>query len=109
MYLFDLKPVICDMLKKLGLLLLFVFLYALPAKAQFEESKERKRMWHKSRKRGKKRMAFNPYLDKKEKESQKLGKQNARDLKKQEKMARKQKKSSMKKLGYKQPKVKRPK
>jgi Holliday junction resolvasome RuvABC DNA-binding subunit len=66
-------------------------------------------MWHKSKKRRKNREAFNPYLDKKEKQSQKEGKQNARDLKKQEKAAKKQKKRSMKKLGYKPTKVKRAK
>lgn len=97
------------MIKKLAVALILLFLYNLPARAQFQESKERKKMWHKSKKRRKNREAFNPYLDKKEKESQKLGKQNARDLKRQEKMARKQKKKSMKKLGYKAPKVKRPK
>ncbi len=97
------------MVKKLGFVLLMVFFCSLPAKAQFKESKERQKMWHKSKKRRKNREAFNPYLEKKEKESQKLGKQNARDLKKQEKEARKQKKRSMKKLGYKPTKVKRPK
>jgi hypothetical protein len=97
------------MVKKLGLVLLLAFFCSLPAKAQFSESKERKKMWHKSKKRRKNREAFNPYLEKKEKESQKLGKQNARDLKRQEKQAIKQKKRSMKKLGYKPTKVKRAK
>lgn len=97
------------MIKRLGILLLMVFFCSLPAKAQFKESKERQKMWHKSKKRRKNREAFNPYLDKKEKQSQKEGKQNARDLKKQEKAAKKQKKKSMKKLGYKPTKVKRAK
>lgn len=97
------------MLKKLGFILLLTFLYSLPVKAQFEESKERKKMWHKSRKRGKKRMAFNPYLDKGEKPSEKLAKDNAKGQRRMEREARKQKKRSMKKLGYKETKVKRPK
>lgn len=97
------------MIKKLGFVLLMVFFCSLPAKAQFKESKERQKMWHKSKKRRKNREAFNPYLDKKQKQSQKEGKQNAHDLKKQEKMAKKQKKRSMKKLGYKPTKVKRAK
>ena len=97
------------MIKKLGFILLLTFLYSLPVKAQFSESKERQKMWHKSKKRRKNREAFNPYLDKKEKESQKLAKSNARDEKKQLKAAKKQKKRSMKKLGYKETKVKRPK
>ena len=97
------------MIKKLAFSLLVVCFCALPAKAQFKESKERQKMWHKSKKRRKNREAFNPYLEKKEKESQKLGKQNARDLKKQEKMARKQTKKSMKKLGDTPTKVKRAK
>lgn len=97
------------MIKKLGFVLLMVLFCSLPAKAQFKESKERQKMWHKSKKRRKNREAFNPYLEKKQKQSQKEGKQNARDLKKQEKMAKKQKKRSMKKLGYKPTKVKRAK
>jgi hypothetical protein len=84
------------MVKKLVFALLFVFLYALPIKAQFEESKERKKMWHKSRKRGKKRMAFNPYLEKKEKPSQKQGKENAKVMKDQGKNVKKQRKANKK-------------
>lgn len=89
--------------------MLMVFCCSLPAKAQFKESKERQKMWHKSKKRRKNREAFNPYLDKKEKESQKLAKENAKGMKKMEREARKQKKRSMKKLGYKPTKVKRAK
>jgi len=96
MYLFGLKYVICYMVKKLVFALLFIFLYALPAKAQFTESKERKRMWHKSRKRGKKRMAFNPYLEKGEKPSQKQGKENAKVMKEQAKNVKKQRKANKK-------------
>jgi hypothetical protein len=84
------------MVKKLVFALLFVFLYALPVKAQFQESKERKKMWHKSRKRGKKRMAFNPYLEKGEKPSQKQGKENAKVMKQQAKGVKKQRKLNKK-------------
>ena len=97
------------MVKKLGFALIMIFLCSLPAKAQFKESKERQKMWHKSKKRRKNREAFNPYLEKKEKESQKLAKENAKGMKKMEREARKQKKRNMKKLGYKPTKVKRAK
>lgn len=80
--------------------LLLFFALAKPAKAQFTESKERKKMWKKSGRRHKKREAFNPYLDKKTKPSQELSKQNARDIKRQTKMAKKQKKRSKKKTGH---------
>lgn len=73
----------------------------LPVKAQFEESKARKKMWQKSSKRRKNREAFNPYLDKKRKPSQELSQQNAKDQKRQLKAARKQKRRSMKKMGIK--------
>ncbi len=95
------------MIKIISLLLLFFFAIATPAKAQFTESKERKKIWRKSFKRRKSRQAFNPYLDKKTKPSEELSKQNAKGLKKQKRAARKQKKRSMKKLGYKEPKVKK--
>lgn len=80
--------------------LLLFFAGVKPVKAQFTESKERKKMWKKSGRRHKKREAFNPYLDKKKKPSQELSKQNARDIKRQTKMAKKQKKRSKKKTGY---------
>jgi len=85
-----------------------LFLTAAPLRAQFSESKERKKMWHKSKKRRKNREAFNPYLDKKTKPSQELSKQNKRDLKRQEKAARRQKRKSMKHLGIRPTKIKRP-
>lgn len=95
------------MLKKLSVILFILFAFSLPIKAQFKESKDRQKMWSKSKKRRKNKEHFNPYLDKKQKPSQDLGKQNARDQKRQQKAARKQKKRSMKKLGIKEVKVKK--
>lgn len=95
------------MLKLVAFFLLFFFALATPAKAQFTESKERKKMWRKSFKRRKARQSFNPYLDKKHKPSEELNKANAKDLKKQKRAARKQKKKSMKKLGIRETKVKK--
>lgn len=95
-------------MKKWIVLSLFLCLLgSLPLKAQFSEKKERKKMWRKSGKKHKAREAFNPYLDKKKKPSQELSKQNAREQKRQLKAAKKQKRRSMKKLGYKETKVKR--
>jgi hypothetical protein len=108
MYLFKIKPLFVIMKKFIAISLFLFFIGHLPLKAQFTESKERKKMWHKSGKRHKAREAYNPYLKKKEKPSQKLSKQNAREQKRQLKAAKKQKRKSMKKLGYKETKVKRP-
>jgi hypothetical protein len=96
------------MKKIIVLSLLLFFIGQLPLKAQFTERDERKKMWRKSGRRHKPREAFNPYLDKKKKPSQELSKQNAREQKRQLKAAKKQKRRSMKKLGYKETKVKRP-
>lgn len=89
--------------------LFLFFIGQLPIKAQFTESDERKKMWRKSGRRHKAREAYNPYLNKKKKDkpSQQLSKQNAREQKRQLKAAKKQKRKSMKKLGYKEPKVKK--
>ena len=90
--------------------LIIVFIFILGASsvyAQFGESKSRKKMWRKSARRHKNKEAFNPYLDKKTKPSQELGKQNAREQKHQLKEARKQKRRSIKKLGLKPTKVKK--
>lgn len=88
--------------------LFLLFAWSLPLKAQFEESSERREMWRRSKRKHKAREAFNPYLDKKKtKPSQALSKQNAREQKRQLKAAKKQKRRSMKKLGYKETKVKR--
>lgn len=95
------------MKKFIVLSLIIFFIGQTPIKAQFGESKERKKMWRKSGKKHKAREAFNPYLDKKKKPSQELSKQNAREQKRQLKAAKKQKRRSMKKLGYKETKVKR--
>jgi len=56
------------MLKTLPVILFILFAFSLPVKAQFKESKQRQKMWHKSKKRRKNREAFNPYLDKKQKD-----------------------------------------
>lgn len=98
------------MKKILGILLFLFFIGNLPVKAQFSESNERKKMWKKSGRKHKAREAYNPYLKKKTKDkpSQQLSKQNAREQKRQLKEAKKQKRRSMKKLGYKETKVKRP-
>jgi hypothetical protein len=97
------------MVKYIQYLLLLLVLSTLPLKAQFTESKERKKMWRKSGKRHKPREAFNPYLNKKgkDKPSSELSKQNSRDIKRMNKNAKKQKRRSMKKLGIKPTKVKK--
>lgn len=82
------------------LIICFIFIGLLPIKAQFSESKERKKMWRKSGRKHKPKEAFNPYLKKKTKPSQELGKQNAKENKRQLKEAKKQKRKSKKKLGY---------
>lgn len=71
-----------------------------PLRAQFSESKERKKMWGKSLRRHKKREAFNPYLDKKHKPSEELGKQNKRELRRQNRAAKKQMKRNKKNTGH---------
>lgn len=93
----------------LSIILFLLFTGSLPLKAQFTESDERKKMWRKSARRHKNREAFNPYLEKKKKDkpSEKLNKQNKRDIRRQTKAAKKQKRRSMKKLGIKPTKVKK--
>ena len=106
-YLFKISALFVIMKKFIVLSLFLFFIGQLPIRAQFSESKERKKMWRKSGKRHKPREAYNPYLKKKEKPSQQLSKQNATEQKRQLKAAKKQKRKSMKKLGYKETKVKR--
>jgi hypothetical protein len=98
-------------MKRWVVLSLFLCLFgSVPLKAQFEESPERKEMWRRSKRKHKAREAFNPYLDKKKtKPSRSLARQNAKEQKRQLKAAKKQKRRSMKKLGYKETKVKRAK
>lgn len=88
------------MKSKLWLIIVFFWMASMPLKAQFSESKERKKMWRKSGRKHKPREAYNPYLKKKTKPSQELGKQNAKEQKRQLKAAKKQKRKSKKKLGY---------
>lgn len=87
--------------KKLILFILFLgFVGVLPIKAQFSENEDRKKMWRKSKKRRKNREAFNPYLNKKTKPSEALAKQNKKDIRRQTKAAKKQKRRSKKKTGH---------
>jgi hypothetical protein len=100
------------MKKILSLLLLLFFFLQIPLKAQFSESKERKRIWRKSmwaKKRGKKRVAFNPYLDKKRKDkpSSRMAKEEREGTRKMRRDFKKQNKRNMKKLGIKPIKVKK--
>lgn len=93
----------------LGLLLFFIG--NLPLKAQFTESKERKKMWRKSGRRHKPREAFNPYLDKKKKDkpSSIIAKQEKEGTRKMKRQFKRQQRRNMKKLGIKPVKVKRAK
>ena len=100
------------MKKILSLLLLLFFFLQMPLKAQFSESKERQRIWRKSmwvKKRGKKRVAFNPYLDKKRKDkpSSRMAKEEREGTRKMRRDFKKQNKRNMKKLGIKPIKVKK--
>jgi len=87
------------MIKKLAFILVVLFLGTLTAKAQFTESKERKKMWRKSKHRGKNREAFNPYLEKKQKDkpssieakSEKKGSEKMRSTYKRENKRKKKK------------------
>lgn len=102
------------MKKIISYLLLLFFFLQLPLEAQFSERKERKRMWKKSmwaKKRGKKRIAFNPYLDKKKKDkpSSKMAKEERDGIRKMKRDYKRQNKRNMKKLGIKPVKVKRAK
>ena len=96
-------------MKQIIYILALCIIGSLPLKAQFTESKERKKMWRKSGRRHKPTEAFNPYLDKKgkNKPSSELSKQNAKDVKRMNRNAKKQKRRSMKKLGIRPTKVKK--
>lgn len=85
------------------------FLGSLPLKAQFTESKERKKMWRKSARRHKPREAFNPYLDKKKKDkpSAKLAREEKEGTRKMKRQFKRQQRQNMKKLGIKPTKVKK--
>ena len=93
----------------LGLLLFFIG--SLPVKAQFTESKERKKMWRKSGRRHKPREAYNPYLEKKKKDkpSSIIAKEEKEGTRKMKRQFKKQQRRNMKKLGIKPVKVKRAK
>ena len=100
------------MKKIISYLLLLFFFLQLPLEAHFSERKERKRMWKKSmwaKKRGKKRIAFNPYLDKKKKDkpSSKMAKEEREGIRKMKRDYKRQNKRNMKKLGIRPTKVKK--
>ena len=91
------------MVKYIHFILILITLANLPLKAQFVESDERRKMWRKSarhKKFGKKSEAFNPYLDKKAKDkpSAKLNSQNTKAVRKMNKIAKKQTRSSKRKI-----------
>ena len=97
-------------MKKIIAIALFLFFIGqLPIKAQFTESKERKKMWRKSAKRHKAREAYNPYLDKKKKDkpSSIAAREEKRGAKKMKRDYKRQNKRNMKKLGIKPVKVKK--
>ncbi len=96
-------------MNKFVLVLLLLFIGALPTSAQFSESKERKKMWGKSLRRHKKREAYNPYLDKKKKDkpSSKAAKAEKEGTRKMRRDHRRQTRRNMKKLGIKPTKVKK--
>ncbi len=97
-------------MKKITILILFIlFAMKLPLNAQFSESKERKKMWRKSKRKHKSREAYNPYLNKKKKDkpSAIAAKQEKEGTRKMRREYRKQNKRNMKKLGIKPAKVKK--
>ena len=91
----------------LGLLLFFIG--QLPLKAQFSESKERRKMWRKSSRRHKAREAYNPYLEKKKKDkpSSKAAAEEKKGSRKMRRDYKRQNRRNMKKLGIKPTKVKK--
>ena len=91
----------------LGLLLFFIG--QLPLKAQFTESRERRKMWRKSSRRHKAREAYNPYLDKKKKDkpSSKAAAEEKKGSRKMRRDFKRQNRRNMKKLGIKPTKVKK--
>ena len=97
------------MKKILAFTLFLLFAGSLPVKAQFSESKERKKMWRKSGRKHKKREAFNPYLEKKKKDkpSSKIAKEEKEGTRKMRRDYKRQQRRNMKKLGIKPTKVKK--
>jgi hypothetical protein len=97
------------MRKIISIIIILFFIGQIPAKAQFSESKERKKMWRKSKRKHKTREAYNPYLDKKQKDkpSSKAAKAEKEGTKKMRRDYKRQNKKNMKKLGIKPVKVKK--
>lgn len=97
------------MKKLIRIALLIFFIGQLPVKAQFTESKERKKMWRKSGKRHKAREAYNPYLDKKKKDkpSSIAAREEKKGTRKMKRDFKRQQRRNMKNLGIKPQKVKK--
>ncbi len=97
------------MIKKLASVLIILFVCSLPVKAQFSESKERKKMWHKSKHRRKNREAFNPYLEKKNKDkpSSIEAQEEKKNVGRMKRDHKRQTRRNMRKLGIKPTKVKK--
>ena len=91
-------------MKLLLRLLLFSFLishHSLPAQnGDFKQKKERKKLWKKWRKN---RQSYNPYLDRKNKNkpSVQLARENRKEIKRQNRIAKKQMRRSKRSTGRK--------
>lgn len=97
-------------MKKIIFLSIFLcFIGQLPIKAQFSESKERKKMWGKSGRKHKAREAYNPYLKKKKKDkpSSVAAREEKEGTRKMKREFKRQQRRNMKKLGIKPTKVKK--
>lgn len=99
---FLIKPVICSMIKFIATFLCLLFVGLLPMNAQYKETKERKKMWRKSGKRRKNREAFNPYLDKKNKDkpSSKLAAEEKKGVRKMRRDFKREQRKNKKKTGH---------
>ena len=108
-YLFKIKSLFVIMKKLIAIALFLFFVGQLPVKAQFTESKERKKMWRKSGRRHKAREAYNPYLDKKKKDkpSSIAAKEEGKGTRKMKRDYKRRLKREMKKRGIKPTKVKK--
>ncbi len=90
------------MIKWIATLLCMLFIGLLPVSAQYSESKERKKMWRKSSKRRKNRQAFNPYLDKKNKDkpSSKLAREEKKGTRKMRRDFKREQRKNRKKINH---------
>ena len=106
---FNISALFVTMKKLIILSLFLIFIGQSTIKAQFTESKERKKMWRKSGKRHKAREAYNPYLKKKQKDkpSSIAAKQEKEGTRKMRRDYKRMNKKEMKKRGIKPTKVKK--